>query len=521
MDPCFETATRLARAIRNGRLSSVEATEAHLERIARLNGPINALVVVDRDRALKAARAADRARAKKKPLGPLHGVPITIKEAFDVKGLHTTSSHPPLKNNVAAEDASLVARLRAAGAVILGKTNVPELCADFQTDSPLFGTARNAWDDRRTAGGSTGGGAVAVAARLSPLELGSDLGGSVRNPAHYNGIFALKPTEWRVPGRGHVPGLPGQTRTIRWMGVFGPLARSVEDLETALRVIDGPDGHDAEAAPVPLGPAAVAKPKDLRIAFIDSIPLVKVSADTASVVQQTVRLLGKAGAKVKRAQPKDLDWRQGWDDWVDLFNYQVRGLQPLAEREPTFGLADSPDPTERSLGRTARLDLAELFAVLDRRDGIMRQCESFLDDYDAWLMPVMPDAAFIRQKQTEPLMIDGMPHCYFFAGTAYNFLANLTGQPSIVLPCGFSREGLPIGLQLTGKKWGDAKLLGVAKALERLLPPCPVPPNYRDQARGDHVQFFSPLPGSRTKIVSPVQGSRRAMRRPGGHRGVG
>src|SRR6266853_163966 len=206
MDPCFETATRLARAIRNGKLSSVEATETHLERIARLNGPINALVVVDRDGAVKAARAADRARAQRgAKLGPLHGVPITIKEAFDVAGLHTTSSHPPLKDNVAKTDASLVARLRAAGAIILGKTNVPELCADFQTDSPLFGTTKNPWDARRSAGGSTGGGAVAVAARLSPLEIGSDIGGSVRNPAHYNGIFALKPPEWGVPGHVHVP----------------------------------------------------------------------------------------------------------------------------------------------------------------------------------------------------------------------------------------------------------------------------------------------------------------------------
>jgi len=480
MNPCFETATRLARAIRNGRLSSVEATKAHLERIDRLNGPINALVVVDRDGALRAARAADRARARKDRLSPLHGVPITIKESFDVAGLRTTSSHPPLKDNVATEDATLVARLRAAGAVILGKTNVPELCADFQTDSPLFGTSKNAWDDRCTAGGSTGGGAVAVAARLSPLELGSDIGGSVRNPAHYNGIFSLKPTEWRVPGRGHVPGLPGQTRTVRWMGVFGPLARSVDDLETALRIIDGPDGYDAEAGPVPLGPAPVAKPKDLRIAFIDSNPLVKVSAETAFVVHQTVRLLSKAGAKVKRAEPRGLDWQQGWDDWADLFQYQVRALQPLADRQRTFDMVNSPNPSARSVGRTAGLDIAGFLAVLDRRDAIMRQCESFLDDYDAWLMPVMPDVAFIRQKQSEPLVIDGVSHPYFFAGTSYNFLANLTGQPSIVLPCGFSKEGLPIGLQLIGKRWNDARLLGVAKALEKLLPPCPVPPSYRD-----------------------------------------
>ena len=480
MDPCFATATRLARAIRNGHLSSVEATEAHLERIARLNGPINALVVVDRDGALKAARAADRRRAGKaaKP-GSLNGVPITIKEAFDVAGMRTTSSHPPLKDNVATHDASLVARLRAAGAVILGKTNVPELCADFQTDSPLFGTTKNAWDARRTAGGSTGGGAVAVAARLSPLELGSDIGGSVRNPAHFNGIFSLKPTEWRVPARGHVPDLPGKTRTVRYMGVFGPLARSVDDLELALRIVAGPDGYEAEAAPVPLGPTPKLAARDLRLAFIDGNPLVPVSADTAKVVSATVKLLSKAGARMKRAEPDALDWRQGWDDWADLFNYLIRALQPVSERERFFSMVNSSNPSARSAGRTARLDMAQYFAVLDRRDRLIRQCETFLDDYDAWLMPVMPDVAFIRQKQSAPLLIDGRPYPYFFAGTSYNFLANLTGQPSIVLPCGFSQEGLPIGLQLVGKRWGEAKLLGVAKAVEKVLPPCPVPPNYK------------------------------------------
>jgi amidase len=457
----------------------VEATQSHLERIARLNRSLNALVVVDGDRALKAARAADRARARQDGrLGALHGVPITIKEAFDVEGLATTSSHPPLKDNIARRDASLVGRLRAAGAVILGKTNVPELCADFQTDSPLFGTAKNPWDPRRTAGGSTGGGAVAVAARLSPLEIGSDIGGSVRNPAHYNGIFALKPTEWRVPGHGHVPDLPGKTRTIRYMGVYGPLARSVEDLERALRIIAGPDGHDAEAAPVPLGSSPVPEVRDLRIAVLESNPLVEVSADTAAVVRATVRLLTKAGAKVKRAEPKGLDWQQAWDDWSDLFLYQVRALEPLGEREQSLGAAASADPSARSAARTALLDLAAFFAVLERRDRELRQCESFLDDYDAWLQPVMPDAAFIRQRQSEPLLVDGKAHPYFFAGTAYNFLANLTGQPSIVLPCGFSRDGLPIGLQLTGKRWADVRLLAIAKAVEKLLPPCPMPPGY-------------------------------------------
>jgi amidase len=440
---------------------------------------VNALVVVDRAGALKAAKAADRALVKKsEPLGPLHGVPITIKEAFDVKGLHTTSSHPPLKDNVATSDATLVARLRAAGAVILGKTNVPELCADFQTDSPLFGTTKNAWDTSRTAGGSTGGGGVAVAARLSPLELGSDIGGSVRNPAHYNGIFSLKPTEWRVPGHGHVPDLPGVPRTVRYMGTFGPLARSVDDLELALRIIAGPDGYEAETPPVPIGPVPSLKAGDLRIAVLESNPLVPVSNDTAKVVQATAKLLSRAGAKVKRAEPAGLDWTQGWEDWCDLYQYENRVLQPLSERERFFAMIDSADPSARSTARAARLDMGAFFTLLDRRDQAMRACETFLDDYDAWLMPVMPDAAFIRQSQQEPLVIDGKPYPYFFAGTSYNFLANLTGQPSIVLPCGFSKDGLPIGLQLTGKRWGEATLLGVAKVLEKLLPPCPVPPAF-------------------------------------------
>ena len=477
MDPCFETATRLARAIRNGRLSSREATEAHLDRIDRLNGSINALVVVDREGALKAARSADRALAKKNgKVGPLHGVPITIKEALDVAGLRTTSSFAPLKDNVARQDASLVARLRAAGAVILGKTNVPELCMDFQTDSPLFGVTKNPWDVERGPGGSTGGGAAAVAARFSPLELGSDIGGSVRNPAHYNGIFSLKPTEWRVPGRGHVPDLPGKTRTGRWMGVFGPLARAVDDLELALRIIAGPDGNEAEAAPVPLGATPSLKPSDLRIAVIDSNPLVKVSADTATVVQATAKLLAKAGAKVKRAEPGGLDWQRAWDDWSDLLQYEVLALLPLDQREPMFAGVDAPDPSVRSRARCARLDMAQFFAVLDRRDGVICQCEAFLDEYDAWLMPVMPDAAFVHQTAREPLRIDGAEHPYFLAGTSYNYLANFTGQPSVVLPCGFAKNGLPIGLQLVGKRWDEAKLLGVAKALEKLLPSCPVPP---------------------------------------------
>ena len=222
-------------------------------------------------------------------------MPITIKEAFDVAGLRTTSSHPPLKDNVAKADAS------PGGAAARGRRGDPgqdqraRAVRRLSDRQPLFGTTKNPWDPARGAGGSTGGGAAAVAARLSPLELGSDIGGSVRNPAHYNGIFSLKPTEWRVPSRGHVPDLPGMTRVVRYMGVFGPLARSVDDLETALRIIAGPDGYEAEAPPVPIGPVPKLKARTSGSPCSSATRWSRCRQDTAKVVQETARLLSQGG----------------------------------------------------------------------------------------------------------------------------------------------------------------------------------------------------------------------------------
>ena len=261
MNPCFETASALARAIRNGKLTSREATEAHLERIARLNGPINALVVVDREGALKAARAADRGRGKE----GRQARPAARRADHHQGSLRRGGPAHHLEPS-AAQGQCRQDRRDPGGAAARGRRGDPgqdqraravRRLSDRQPavrhhEEPLGRAARGA-------GGSTGGGAVAVAARLSPLELGSDIGGSVRNPAHYNGIFSLKPTEWRVPSRGHVPDLPGVTRAVRYMGVFGPLARSVDDLETALRIIAGPDGYEAEAPPVPIGPTPKLK----------------------------------------------------------------------------------------------------------------------------------------------------------------------------------------------------------------------------------------------------------------------
>ena len=237
----FSSAAELAAAVRARRVSARELIELHLARIARHNPSLNAICTLDEAGARRRAQDADAALARGDLWGLLHGVPMTIKDALETAGLRTTGGHPPLKDYVPAHDAPAVARLRHAGAILLGKTNVPPLSADYRADNPIFGRTNNPWNVERTPGGSTGGGAAAVAAGLCAFDVGSDLAGSVRTPAHFCGLFALKPTERRVPNIGHIPEPPGVPRAVRHMNVLGPLARSVEDLALITKTISGPD----------------------------------------------------------------------------------------------------------------------------------------------------------------------------------------------------------------------------------------------------------------------------------------
>jgi len=229
-DLCFRTATELAQLIRERQVSAIEVTEAFLAQIAEHNGRLNAIVFLDEARVRRRAQEADAALAAGQVRGPLHGVPTTVKDVYETAGMRTTSGHGPLADYVPQQDATIVARLRAAGAIILGKTNTSELASDMQTNSPPLGRANNPWDVGRTTGGSSGGEGAAVAAGLSPLGIGSDLAGSIRFPAHCCGVLGMKPTEYRVSGAGHIPPLPGAPRDLPHMCVFGPLARSVADL---------------------------------------------------------------------------------------------------------------------------------------------------------------------------------------------------------------------------------------------------------------------------------------------------
>ncbi|MGD8398096.1 MAG: amidase family protein [Anaerolineae bacterium] len=480
-DLVFGTATELAEIIRARTASATEVVGAHLKHIARHNPTVNAIVTLDEEGARQRAREADAALAQGEVWGPLHGVPVTVKDAFETAGLRTTSSFQPLAEHVPDENATVVARLRAAGAVLLGKTNMPTLALDVQSDSPLFGRANNPWDPGRTPGGSTGGGAAAVAAGLSPLEIGSDIGGSARIPAHFCGVLALKTSEHLVSMAGHIPEPPGAPRGVRHMGVAGPLARSVADLRLALSTIAGEDGRSWEVPPVPLSPVDKRALAACRIAWSDDFGGAPVSGDTRSALTAVAEGLAKAGCHVERQNPPGFDFALAWQTWGELLGAEIgAGMDRLPRLLTALQFRMMPDRSilKKSFVRGLGLSMSRYARVLTRRDGLIASLEAFLAEWDAWLCPVTAGPAFAHCKMGQPIEVDGRPVPYFVANTSYTSVFNMTGSPVVVLPAGQSSEGLPIGLQLVGRRWRDMELLAVAEAVAEVTGPFQPPVGY-------------------------------------------
>ena len=482
----FCTATELARKIRCREASAVDVLEAHLRQIHEHNPALNAIVTIDEERALERAREADTAMARGESWGPLHGVPVTIKDSFETAGLRTTSSFKPLSDHRPKQDASVVARMRDAGAIILGKTNMPELALDIQSNSPIFGRANNPWDLERTPGGSTGGGAAAVAAGLSPLEIGSDIGGSIRIPSHFCGLFGFKPTEHRVPESGHIPGLPGDPKTVRHMGVFGPLARSVEDLRLCLSLIAGPDGRDWEVPPVPLDEVSERPLKEASFAWTDDFGGVPVTADTRAALEKLARTLSDLGCRVERLHPPGFDFTVAWKTFGEIVGTEAGASMPFLLR--ALGSLSAPilsrgDPLFCAMMRGFRLDMRRYTKALSLRDSLIGSLERFLGDWDAWICPVSSAPAFRHRRPAakmpgQPIEVDGRKIPYWVAGVSYTSVFNLTGNPVVVLPVARSGEGLPIGVQVVGRRWDDMRVLALAENLARVTGSFRRPPGY-------------------------------------------
>ena len=455
-DAIFSTTADLAGVIRARHLSAREVLDAHLTQIASHNPALNAVVTIDAERASERARQADDALTRGEIWGPLHGVPFTLKDAHATAGLRTTTGFPPLAHYVPQEDGTVAARLSAAGGILMGKTNVPVMLADFQTSNPIFGRTNNPWDTARTPGGSSGGAAAALASGMTPFEIGTDLSASIRLPAHFCGVFGLKPTERRVPLTGLIPGLPGP-RPLRIMSSIGPMARSVEDLALLYAIIAGPDGRDTEVPPVAVEESARTDLRDVRIAFAPGFPSIPVAAEIRAAVSQLAEELSPLCHAVDEAALPPLDFNQELASAGALVGMTIGAVQP-----------GGPEPPAT---------LTQYLEALDRRDQSIVAWERFFDRWDVLLCPPAPVTAFPHCEPGTPLRVDGQEVAYWTV-SACGAPFNYTGHPAIVLPFTQDRDGLPIGIQLVGKRWGESRLLAVAAALAEVTGPFQRPTGY-------------------------------------------
>lgn len=481
-DLVFYSASQLAQGIRDRTFSATEVLDAHLAHIARHNPALNAIVTLNESEARLQAKAADEAIAGGCNLGPLHGVPITFKDLFETAGLRTTFGYKSLAQYIPPKDVSLVARLRAAGAIVLGKTNLPRGGGDFQTVSPVFGRTNNPWDVSRTPGGSTGGGGAAIAAGLSPLELGNDLGGSLRIPAHLCGVYSLKPTEHRVANS-----LRSNPRILRHMISTGPMARSVEDLKLCLDLIEGPDGAEWEVSPLAKEEPIYKPLSQYRIAWCDRFGELVADTQTQKTLRTFVDRLSAAGCQVECATPQPFNFTEAWETFAELCICQVALGQNATLRGVVGGIANllpsgliPSGPLGQGFVRGVSMDLQGYMATLSRRDRLTSQMEQFLGQWDVWLCPVTPGPAFTHRQTWSPfrgpLAVDDQTLSYWMWGLGFTSIFSLTGNPVVTLP--ISAQGLPIGVQLVGRRWQDRTLLAIAQALTEVTGAFRRPPGY-------------------------------------------
>lgn len=443
-------AAELAGMIRRRECSSEEVVREHLDRIEARNPALNAVVVLCAQRALEEARAADRTSALGGRTGPLHGVPFTIKDTFDTAGVETSWGTVGARGRVPDRDATVVGRLRGAGGILLGKTNVPELAMSYETDNALHGPTRNPYDTGRSPGGSSGGAAAALADGLTPLEVGSDTAGSIRIPAHFCGVAGLKPTAGRVPQTGSSGGFASH---IGGVTQCGPMARTVSDLAFALTLLAGPDGRDPLVAPVPPPTPGAGKVDGLRVAVMRGNGIDTADAATGATLDAAASALADHGAQVAEAAPP------GMDAAPDILSQLIVGdggawiarlLTSVGTAESTFGTFPFREP----LGADAYV------ALLERRAGFRADLLAWARDVDVLLCPVTAGPA----PRLGEIGVAARP-----AGFTFTHPFNLAGWPVAVVRCGTSPEGLPIGLQVAAKPWREDVALGAAAALEGLL----------------------------------------------------
>lgn len=467
-DLTFLSAAEMAEFIRRRKVSPVELVTAHLTRIEALNPKLNAFIQVDAERALEQARRSEKDASNGAVLGPLHGVPISIKSSIDVAGFHCEAGTKLREGYVAAKDAPLVRRLKEAGAIVLGMTNTPELLMAWETDNLLYGRTSNPWDLSRTAGGSSGGEAAAIASGCSAGGVGSDGGGSIRVPAHFCGICGLKPTPGRIPATGHFPQSVGP---FALLGVVGPMARTVSDLKILFDVMQGADSGDPSAAPVPVRWPEAGDVKKMRIGYFEDDGRTPVTSETRTAVRKAADALRNAGFTVEPFRPEGLEKaRDLWWKFFGIAGGMLLGpmtqgrdsnLSPILKEFNSWVAAEPPHTAQSLLDTWIERDLLQM--------KILEQMEKF----PVLLCPVASIPAF-RHGERE-WKIEGKTVKYLDAWSYCEWF-NLLGMPAAAVPMSHSAEGLPIGVQLVARPWEEELVLSVAEALEDARGPWNPPP---------------------------------------------
>jgi amidase len=482
----YLSAAQTVEALRSRKFSSLELTDHLIARIEYRDAAINAVIARDFDRARDAAKAADTSLARGDRRALL-GVPMTVKESFNVAGLPTTWGIAQAKDFKATEDALVVARAKSAGAVILGKTNVPIVLADWQSYNAIHGVTRNPWDLERTPGGSSGGSAAALAAGFGPLSLGSDIGGSLRVPAHFTGVTALKPSHGLVPSRGHTPPWTGPLPREVDLAVVGPMARTAGDLALLFDVIAGPDELTTGVGyRLALKPPRHERLAQHRVLLLDSHPLVPTATPVRLALERLAESLSRSGVKVERSHRLLPDLAEAARLYMRLLLSFTAATWPAALYDELKGLAAGLAPEDRSLGaeRARGISLSHRDWVLAdlARSRLQQQWRALFNEVDVVLCPPIPVTAFAHdhsaRQETRRLNIDGQPHSYLDVGLVWAGPATSAGLPAAVVPIDRGDSLLPIGVQMVGPYLEDRTVLGFAALLEREVGGFMAPPGY-------------------------------------------
>jgi amidase len=476
----FLSAKKLASLVRRKKMGSMELLELYLQRVERLNPRLNAIVVLDEKRAREQARKADRLAAKQAWKGPLHGVPMTVKESFDLAGLPTTWGRADMKGNIARQNALAVQRLMDAGAIVFGKTNVPVMLSDWQSFNPVYGTTNNPWDVTRIPGGSSGGAAAALAAGLTGLELGSDIGASIRNPAHYCGVFGHKPTYGIVPPRGQA--LPGNVAAAD-ISVIGPMARGAADLDLALDVIAGPDLLDDAGWRLDLPPCPHTDLKGFRVAVKLTDPNCDVDTAYADKLQGLADALAKAGAVVSDTAQPAVDTRRLHEVYILLLRAATSGRMTGEEVGQWRALQPEAEPGSY-IERAARgntLAHRDWLALNNERHALRFAFAEFFREWDILLCPAAASAAWPHDqdgaRHYRTISVNGREapttDQLFWAG-----YSGLVFLPSTVGPAGLVAPGLPVGYQAVAGHLRDKTAIGFSRLVAERIVGFEPPPGY-------------------------------------------